>query len=118
MMGASLEEINRRIANESQMYLSQMSKLRAELSSSYLLHSDHQAGTHFSGQSISGWDESRVRMIVQSALALYDADKTGMADYALESQGTNTQNEWKLSFFKFVHCSSTEQIFNMNQLYF
>ncbi|XP_034243626.1 SUN domain-containing protein 2-like isoform X2 [Thrips palmi] len=88
MMGASVEEIKARIANESQMYLAQMSKLRAEVSSSYMLHNDHlQSGTRFSGQSISGWDESRVRMIVQSALALYDADKTGMADYALESQG-------------------------------
>lgn len=88
MKGAVLEEINARIANESQMYWDQMSKLRTELSSSYLLHSDHlETGTQFSQQSISGWDESRVHMIVQSALALYDADKTGMADYALESQG-------------------------------
>lgn len=32
-------------------------------------------------------DESRIREIVREALAVYDADKTGMVDYALETSG-------------------------------
>jgi len=33
-------------------------------------------------------DEWQIRRIVESILAVYDADKTGMSDFALESQGT------------------------------
>lgn len=32
-------------------------------------------------------DETRIRAIIKEALAVYDADKTGMVDYALESAG-------------------------------
>lgn len=32
-------------------------------------------------------DEARIRAIVKEALSVYDADKTGMVDYALESSG-------------------------------
>lgn len=32
-------------------------------------------------------DETRIRAIIKQALAVYDADKTGMVDYALESAG-------------------------------
>lgn len=32
-------------------------------------------------------DEARIRAIIRDALAIYDADKTGMVDYALESAG-------------------------------
>lgn len=32
-------------------------------------------------------DESRIREIIREALAVYDADKTGMVDYALETSG-------------------------------
>lgn len=32
-------------------------------------------------------DEKRIKQIVQQALAVYDADKTGLVDYALESAG-------------------------------
>lgn len=32
-------------------------------------------------------DERRIRAIIREALAIYDADKTGMVDYALESSG-------------------------------
>lgn len=32
-------------------------------------------------------DEARIRAIIKQALAVYDADKTGMVDYALESAG-------------------------------
>lgn len=32
-------------------------------------------------------DEARIRAIIKEALAVYDADKTGMVDYALESAG-------------------------------
>lgn len=32
-------------------------------------------------------DEKRIRAIIKEALAVYDADKTGMVDYALESAG-------------------------------
>lgn len=32
-------------------------------------------------------DEARIRAIVKEALTVYDADKTGMVDYALESSG-------------------------------
>lgn len=32
-------------------------------------------------------DETRIRAIIREALAVYDADKTGMVDYAMESAG-------------------------------
>lgn len=32
-------------------------------------------------------DEARIRAIIKEALAVYDADKTGMVDYAMESAG-------------------------------
>lgn len=44
-----------------------------------------QKGTGYaSGTSL---DESRIRTIIKEALTIYDADKTGMVDYALESAG-------------------------------
>lgn len=40
-----------------------------------------------SGDIHASLDESRIRTIIKQALAVYDADKTGMVDYALESAG-------------------------------
>lgn len=33
------------------------------------------------------YDETHIQLLIQKALAIYDADKTGMVDYALESSG-------------------------------
>lgn len=33
------------------------------------------------------FDETHIQLLIQKALAIYDADKTGMVDYALESSG-------------------------------
>lgn len=40
-----------------------------------------------SGDIHASLDETRIRAIIKEALAVYDADKTGMVDYALESAG-------------------------------
>lgn len=45
----------------------------------------HRSGTYDDDQSLL--DEQRIRAIIKEALAVYDADKTGMVDYALESAG-------------------------------
>lgn len=37
--------------------------------------------------SVAGLTDLQVRAIVDEALAKYDADKTGLVDYALESSG-------------------------------
>jgi predicted nucleic-acid-binding protein len=39
------------------------------------------------GSSVVGLSDVQVRAIVDEALAKYDADKTGLVDYALESSG-------------------------------
>lgn len=39
------------------------------------------------GQVNVSLDEKRIRAIIQESLAIYDADKTGMVDFALESSG-------------------------------
>lgn len=83
MMAASAEEINAQIASQIQAHLNQLSKVK-----SYEFENDHlQTSATFSGATAASLDESRIRRIIDSAIALYDADKTGMADYALESQG-------------------------------
>ena len=40
-----------------------------------------------SNKTIAGLTDLQVRTIVDQALAKYDADKTGLVDYALESSG-------------------------------
>lgn len=44
-------------------------------------------GTSESEDFETSLDETRIRAIIREALAVYDADKTGMVDYALESAG-------------------------------
>lgn len=84
-MAASTEEINTQIASQMQTHLNQLSKLKSELFQSNQIERDYlQTSATFSATAL---DESRVQRIIDSAIALYDADKTGMADYALESQG-------------------------------
>lgn len=46
---------------------------------------DTDTGTAHSAH--ASLDETRIRAIIKEALAVYDADKTGMVDYALESAG-------------------------------
>ncbi|KAJ1527031.1 hypothetical protein ONE63_008575 [Megalurothrips usitatus] len=87
MMAASTEEINARIASQAQVHLNQMSKLQADLSDSYYQNEALRRPAFSSGAKVSSGDDDRIRRIIESALAVYDADKTGMADYALESQG-------------------------------
>lgn len=43
--------------------------------------------TGYSSDVHTSLDEARIRAIIKEALAIYDADKTGMVDYALESAG-------------------------------
>lgn len=65
-----------------------LSELQSRLSDSLSNRNDPNiAGFASSFVGTKSFDESSIRRIVDSALALYDADKTGMADYALESQG-------------------------------
>ncbi|XP_052124291.1 SUN domain-containing protein 2 isoform X1 [Frankliniella occidentalis] len=89
MMAATAEEINARIARQSQIHLAQISKLQSELSTSFGYQTSHfqNRATSSVTDSTLSVDESIVRKIVDAAIAVYDADKTGMADYALESQG-------------------------------
>lgn len=42
--------------------------------------------------SIVNYIEQYVNMTMKSTLNIYDADKTGMVDYALESAGKNHKN--------------------------
>ena len=83
-MAASTEEINTQIASQMQTHLNQLAKLKSELFQSHQQRGHLQTSATFSAAAL---DESRVQRIIDSAIALYDADKTGMADYALESQG-------------------------------
>lgn len=50
----------------------------------YALSSDDGSG---GGDGNKGLTERDVRRIVTNALKIYDADKTGRVDYALESAG-------------------------------
>lgn len=43
--------------------------------------------TAYDEDSYMAIDEARIRAIIKEALAVYDADKTGMVDYAMESAG-------------------------------
>ncbi|MEE4247971.1 MAG: hypothetical protein V2I33_21475 [Kangiellaceae bacterium] len=52
--------------------------------------------TH-AGIAAGGLSEDRVMLLIQNALAIYEADKTGRVDYALESAG---------QFFKSFDCFS------------
>ncbi|XP_055623870.1 klaroid protein isoform X2 [Toxorhynchites rutilus septentrionalis] len=51
------------------------------------LNIDAQAGKTTSSDGSGGLSEVDVRRIVRDALRIYDADKTGLVDYALESAG-------------------------------
>lgn len=43
--------------------------------------------TAYDEDSYAAVDETRIRAMIKEALAVYDADKTGMVDYAMESAG-------------------------------
>ncbi|KAK3913289.1 SUN domain-containing protein 1 [Frankliniella fusca] len=89
MMTATAEEINAKLARQSKIHLAQVSKLQSELSASFGYQNNQfqRGATSSTTDAASSVDESIVRRIVDAAIAVYDADKTGMADYALESQG-------------------------------
>lgn len=56
-----------------------------ERNNNEIFGTEHGNGTKY--RSIHDLDEHAIRNIVKEALAVYDADKTGLVDYALESAG-------------------------------
>lgn len=69
-----------------------------------------QKELHETGQSSSvSLDEKRIRAIIKEALAVYDADKTGMVDYALESAGGEIlSTRWVNEFFSLIYSYAME----------
>lgn len=85
-LGALNEKFDKKLAGEiSQSANIVIKDVSDRIKHEFLLLSEKQNSsgdrTHVS------LDEKRIRDIIQEALAVYDADKTGMVDYALESSG-------------------------------
>lgn len=83
---------------------------------------DHDQRSQETPNEYGSLDEAHIRKLIQKALATYDADKTGMVDYALESSGGEVlSTRYCFGFFfcwKFSEYPEKSQNMRISIIYF